>query len=105
MLGCHLFLVIFTVVRIGIVICWQKMGGMGKFDNKFKGKWVKNGDRLTMIFDFIQKRCTISFNDELLGPLSEDLPSRLYVVANPKVPAMTLEVTKYEEWTTLWNET
>ena len=66
------------------------------FNSKWRGKDVKNGDRILLSFDFVESQCSVSFNDHYVGVLSERLPSSLYIVVNPDKPTMSIEVTKYE---------
>merc|ERR1712176_781224 len=49
------------------------------FDEKWKGLNCRIGDRIRFAFDFEARRCTVYYNDELVGILSEALPDDIYL--------------------------
>lgn len=61
-------------------------------DSKWKGDYAKNGDRIRLTFDFVNRTCLIFYNDERVGFISENLPNGLYVAASPFGPANKLIV-------------
>jgi len=66
-----------------------------KFDAKWKGTACCSGDRVSMRFDFDKRKCTVWYNDEEIGVLSDAVPGELFIVANPYT-AITLDTTKFE---------
>ena len=60
----------------------RQNGKYTDFDAKWKGSKLKNGDRIMFMLDFVQGKCTVSFNDKIAGVLSEDLPNQIRLVAN-----------------------
>ena len=64
------------------------------FDSKWKGSDCSNGNRILLEFDFVHYRCTVYYNEEYVGVISNTLPSRLYIVGNLS-SSITLETTKF----------
>ena len=52
------------------------------FDEKWKGKDCKMGDKILMRFNFKTKACTIFYNGQMVGVLSDVLPNNIHVLAN-----------------------
>eukprot|EP01083_Nonionella_stella_P093499 262057_1 len=48
------------------------------FDKKWQAKNVKTGDRIGLIFNFVNHQCVAHINDELIGTLTENLPNDIY---------------------------
>ena len=65
-----------------------------KYDDKWKSNIIKIGDRLSLLFDFNLSKCTIYFNDTIVGLLTEQLPDALY-------PAMSVAY-EHQFETTRW---
>lgn len=65
-----------------------------KYDEKWKSNMIKAGDRISLLFDFNLLKCTIYFNDKMIGLLTEQLPDALY-------PAMSVAY-EHEFETTRW---
>jgi len=70
-------------------------GGSTNYDSKWRGSNGKDGDRVLLTFDFVKSTCTISYNGEIVGVLTESLPREVYIGVNPCYP-MTMEITKFE---------
>lgn len=98
---------------------WSKYekGEEIKFDSKWRGEHCQNGmkssflpsglplyilfllwtgDRILLQFDFVKSFCTVHYNDEEVGVLSEKLPPAVFVATSPYSPALTLELIRFE---------
>ena len=69
------------------------------FFEEWRGRDCRNGDRISMVFDFVNFRCTVSYNEQTVGILSTRLPNRMHIVASPHTPALILDTTKCEFFT------
>jgi len=66
------------------------------FDQKkLKASSCENGDTILMKFDFTKSTCTVSYNDEDVGVVSESIPQELYLGVSPYRPC-SLETIQFE---------
>lgn len=66
-----------------------------KMDTGMKGSLCRNGDTVMLEFDFQTRTCSVLYNGEEIGTLSDSLPDQLYLVANP-YSTVTLRTTRFE---------
>jgi len=68
---------------------------MSAFDSKWKGSKCNDEDRILMTFDFVNSRCTASYNGETIGVISESLPQSIYLAVSVGFN-QSLETVKFE---------
>merc|ERR1712183_190185 len=71
-------------------------GNNTQFDAKWKGSNSKAGDRMILEFDFVNSKCTASYNGEVVGVLSDALPNQIYIGVVAMYDGLSFETTKLE---------
>lgn len=62
---------------------------------KWKASKCRNGDRILMTFDFVTSKCSVSYNGEHVGVISQEVPNELYLAVSP-YSKCSLETTKFD---------
>ena len=76
--------------------CKRYQGKHIKFASKWKASICKKGDRVLLSFDFAEGICTVFYNDEKVGILSDSLPNQLHLVVSIYPRDVKLSCTKLE---------